>query len=289
MLHGNGLVVVGGGRVRNPWELRQDPHRHYRYKGKWAIDGQRIVSVTQVLGADDRLQQWVLGQAYVAGEKDGCQPGLMQRAYAAGNGPEAIRDKAAAMGTISHGALEALAKGGIWKGASEEARERANRYALEPGSGSGYAERLRPSITAQDLWPRLRALEEFFGDFELDTEQTEVAVGSAKYCYAGTFDWFGLVDGVPALIDAKNTNMLGWRHPVQLAGYENARREMNMEPAKRLMVLRLTPAATYELTDVTKLGGYAFCRQAFLHQLKMFRTERRIDSLIDKHRKACES
>ncbi len=263
------------------WELHQAPHRHYRYNGSWSIGKQRIQSVTQVLdAADDRLQQWMLGQAFVAGEKDGCAPGLMQRAYARGHGPEAIRDKAAALGTISHSALEALARG-EWRGAKEEARVRAARYM----AGSDVDRAGGQPITAQDLWPRFRALEDFFADHDLKTEQSEQAVGSVKHAYAGTFDWFGRLDGVPTLIDAKNTNMLSWRHPVQLGGYENARREMGMERARRLLVLRLTAVATYEIADVAKLGGYAHARRTFLHQLKVFRAERRIDGLIDKHKK----
>jgi hypothetical protein len=274
------------------WELLQDPHRHYRYNGSWSIGPKgakrRILSVTQVLdAADDRLQQWMLGQAFVAGERDGCAPGLMQRAYARGHGPEAIRDKAAALGTISHAALEAMSAGN-WRGAKQEALERADAYQqarMQHAHDSfGQARRLQP-VTTQDLWPRFRALEDFFTDHALVTEQSEVAVGSAKHAYAGTFDWFGRMNGVPTLIDAKNTNMLSWRHPVQLAGYELARREMQMRPAKRLLVLRLTAVATYEIADVAKLGGYAHARQTFLHQLKVFRAERRIDGLIDKHKK----
>ncbi len=265
------------------WELHQSPHRHYRYAGSWSIAKKRIVSVTQVLdAADDRLQQWMLGQAYVAGEKDGCAPGLMGRAYARGHGPTAIRDKAAALGTISHAALEALASG-RWCGAKDEAHRRAQEYMMDRELHVGAVP--LPRVSSQDLWPRFRALEDFFGDHAMTTEQAEVAVGSVRHCYAGTFDWFGRMDGVPTLLDAKNTNMLSWRHPVQLAGYELARREMGMPPAKRLLVLRLTAVATYEVADVAKLGGYAHARKTFLNRLQVFRAERRIDGLIDKHTK----
>lgn len=117
------------------WELHTEPYRHYRFDGSWSIGPKgakrRILSVTQVLdAADDRLQQWSLGQAFIAGEKDGCAPGLAARAYAAGWGPEAIRDKAAALGTISHAAWEARCTG-TWKGAGAESVAHAMSYAYE--------------------------------------------------------------------------------------------------------------------------------------------------------------
>ncbi len=183
---------------------------------------------------------------------------------------------------------EAMARG-EWRGAKKEAHERAAWYMIGRTKlllGADLArDRVPPAVTAQDLWPRFRALEDFFADHTIVTQQSEQAVGSVRHAYAGTFDWFGRLDGVPTLIDAKNTNMLSWRHPVQLAGYESARREMGMERARRLLVLRLTAVATYEVADVAKLGGYAHARQTFLHQLKVFRAERRIDGLIDKHKK----
>lgn len=280
------------------WVLCQPPehkHRHYRYQGSWSVGPVgakvRLASVTQVLdAADDRLQQWMLGQAYVAGEKDGCAPGLMQRAYARGHGPEAIRDKAAALGTISHSALEAMSRG-HWMGARREAAGRAQAYMVGATDAAMYLLPGKQPITAQDLWPRLTALEQFFADHTPHAKQTEVAVGSVKHVYAGTFDWFGTLLGnrrQSVLLDAKNTNMLSWRHPVQVCGYESARRECGMEPAKRLLILRLHANATYDIADVAKLGGYAYGRRVFLNELRGFRAERHLDGLIDKHKKELE-
>lgn len=264
------------------WELHTEPYRHYRANGSWSIGPKgakrRILSVTQVLdAADDRLQSWMLGQAFIAGEKDGCAPGLAARAYAAGWGPEAIRDKAAALGTISHAAWEARCTG-MWKGAKEESRIRAARYM----AGADVDRAAGQPITAADLWPRFRALEDCFAEHSFITEQTETVVGSERYAYAGTFDWFGKLDGAAALVDVKNTNMLSWRHPVQLGGYENARREMGMPPARKLFVLRLHANATYDLVDVARLGGYGAARTAFLRALTQMRYEKRTTGTIDK-------
>lgn len=274
------------------WELHSAPFRHYRADGSWSIGPKgakrRILSVTQVLdAADDRLQSWMLGQAYIAGEKDGCMPGLAARAYAAGWGPEAIRDKAAALGTIGHAAWEARCCG-TWRGAKEEAHARAEEYAADRSGAARRAERdgrpplSWPPITPADLWPRFRALEDCFAEHEFITEQTETVVGSERHAYAGTFDWFGKLDGAAALVDVKSTNMLSWRHPVQLGGYENARREMGMDQARKLYVLRLHANATYDLVDIVRLGGYGRARTAFLRALTQMRYEKRTTGTIDK-------
>ncbi len=264
------------------WELLQEPHRHYRHLGKWSIGKTRIVSVTQVLdAADDRLQQWMLGQAYIAGEKDGAAPGLAARAYARGHGPEAIRDKAAVLGTISHKALEKMALGG-WSNASDEARLFAQLGVRVEGGQEIRVPAL--DITPAMLWPRFRALEDFWRAYAPAPSENEVAVGSVKHAYAGTFDMTARIGGYPglSLVDAKNTNMLSWRHPVQLAGYENARREMGMEHTRNQFVLRLTQFATFQFIPITKLGGYAHARRVFLNQLVAFRGERKINGFLDK-------
>jgi hypothetical protein len=275
------------------WVLHHTPHRHYKYtdpatgKTSWNIRGQRIISVTAALDeSGDRLWKWAVGQAYLAAEHLTGQTQLPDAAWSAGMGPEAIRDKAALLGTASHAGLAEMARGS-WRGAKLEAHARAASLAYD---------RLRvieeegvepPVVTEQDLWPRFVALEDFWRTHYPVTAACEQVVGSVKHAYAGTFDWAGTLDGYRGLVllDAKNTNMPSWRHPVQVAAYEMARREMGYEPARHLLVLYLTPYGTFKLFDVSRLGGYASCRQAFLQQLSLSRKQRNIDRLITKMEK----
>jgi hypothetical protein len=286
------------------WELHQEPHRHYKgfdeSTGKWSwnVRKTRIAGVTSVLDeSGDRLWQWAVGQSYIASERLTGAEGLMSRAYDAGLGPEAIRDKAALLGTTSHEALGSMAQG-EWRGAKLEAAARADKLAADRTAVVG-ANNSRimlfeptvpvpPVVTAKDLWPRLRALEEFWAEHSVQPIESEQAVGSEKHVYAGTFDLYGVVDGRRTLLDAKNTNMPSWRHPVQLAAYENARREMGLDAASTLLVLYLTPYGTYTLFDVAQMGGYGFCRRTFLSQLRVTRAQRKLDAAITKiERGAC--
>ncbi len=280
------------------FELHHSPHRHYKAlidpaKGKWSwsIRKQRIVSVTSVLDeSGDRLWQWAVGQAYLAGERIGGCTDLASLAWDQGLGPEAIRDKAALLGTASHEGLAALAAG-EWRGAKLEASARADKLASERRLAQQAADLeggnpldVPPPVREADLWPRFVGLEQFWSDHRPDTQAAETIVGSERYVYAGTFDWFGTLSTRQGnvLLDAKNTNLPSWRHAVQVAAYESARREMGHDRASHLLVLYLTPYGTYKLLDAKLLGGYGALRRTFLSQLRVVRAQRKIDAGIAK-------
>lgn len=241
------------------WRLDQDP-RQYRIRkddGKWSRQiGQRhIVSVTQILGeATSGLAKWAAGQAYYAGEREGLEPGLAERALAAGYGPDAIREAGARRGDAIH-----LVGGGLAK--DDEA----------------------PLLRAFDdaaLYPYACGLEAFWQQQQPVDCMSEQVCGSRKHVFAGTYDLTARLQSYSGLclIDYKSTRSgtAGWTHPLQLAAYEIARREAGLEPARNFLIVYLTPFGTYMLVDLRKVGGYAACRNLFLKQLALYRGQAKI-------------
>lgn len=249
------------------WRLDQDP-RQYRVSrddgGKWSqnIGRRRIVGVTSVLGdKSDFLSTWAAGQAYLAATKFGAPYDVAERAYEAGVGPEAIRDAGGRRGTAAHLVFAALCRG----------------------------EQPPADFVTPLTWPYVMGLERAVEELGLCGGDSEVAVGSLKHAFAGTFDYFqntsrwpNMLLG-PCLYDVK-TGTPSWTHALQLAAYEVARREMGMEHARHFVVIYPTPYGTYYTITVKQLGGYAAARRGWLQTLALHRQKAAIDRLILKHR-----
>lgn len=56
---------------------------------------------------------------------------------------------------------------------------------------------------------------------EMETILVEAQLVSEDYEYGGTIDWYGLVDGLPTLVDLKTSKALYDDHVYQLAAYRN--------------------------------------------------------------------
>lgn len=220
-------------------ELKQDPHRHYCIDGKWSVGRTRIAGVTAVLGGEsDALARWAAGQAWAAVQRLGGPADIADLAYAAGCGPDAVRDAAAQRGHDAHSAFEYLCRG----------------------------ESPPDVLVTGASYPHVSALERVVRELGLGGGTSECPVGSRRHVYAGTFDYF---EG-GTLYDVK-TGRQSWTHVMQLAAYEVARREMGMAPAKDLITIYTNDTGGYHCQNARELGGYANARRQWLATLKLYR------------------
>ena len=66
----------------------------------------------------------------------------------------------------------------------------------------------------------------------LEARIVEVPLVSAKMGYGGTPDWYGLVDGIPTLLDIKTSAQVYAEHWIQLAAYRLLLQEAGHEVAQ---------------------------------------------------------
>lgn len=210
------------------WELRQEPHRHYRRlrdDGKWAWDNRdrtRIASVTTVLDGDiDWLLSWAVGKALVAAEAavganyfglHEAEASFIELVEATGLMPDTYRDLKGDIGTAGHAYLEHRLAG--WDGPAS-----AMMVMRDPELSPlpyGY----RAAIDAFVAETGFRAAVDERG------QRVERAVGDEARAVAGTYDAQGsptksgpLHPGVHR-IDLKSSNTLQPKFLAQLACYE---------------------------------------------------------------------
>ena len=98
------------------------------------------------------------------------------------------------------------------------------------------------------LMPYLMAWQAFCREHDARWEMIEQPLYHTVLRYAGTLDRFGLVDGIPAVVDLKTTARL---YPVvgpQLAAYQHALQSHNVQALRRLAV-RLREDGTYHAQE----------------------------------------
>ena len=74
------------------------------------------------------------------------------------------------------------------------------------------------------------------GDKVLETRHMELALVSEAHRYGGTLDWYGLLAGVPTLIDFKTSSAIYDDHCYQLSGYFQLLVENGYEAAQARIV-----------------------------------------------------
>jgi len=106
-----------------------------------------------------------------------------------------------------------------------------------------------PSKYPEDRRGYIQALASWLSDTRPRFHKTEVVVGSAKYRYAGTFDFLATIEGELTLGDLKTSRRVYDTHHLQLEGYRQAWEEMGGELIERRIVVRLDESGTYEVVD----------------------------------------
>jgi hypothetical protein len=106
-----------------------------------------------------------------------------------------------------------------------------------------------PSKYPEDRRGYIQALASWLSDTRPRFHKTEVVVGSAKYRYAGTFDFLATIDGEFTLGDLKTSRRVYDTHHLQLEGYRQAWEEMGGELIERRIVVRLDESGAYEVVD----------------------------------------
>lgn len=101
--------------------------------------------------------------------------------------------------------------------------------------------------------PYIRAYINFVKDHSVQWAEVEKRLYHIERRYAGTLDRFGLVDGVPSLLDIKTTATV---HKTlvkaQLNAYDDMRRSNGLPDAGRLLCLQLMNSGKYRIYDAAK-------------------------------------
>ena len=175
--------------------------------------GNRLPSVTQVLG-----KAW-------------SKPALVAWAHregAAGRPLNKARDDAAEAGTAAHELILARIGG---------PPADLTRYSKEAGSAA------RISDHHAQAW---------LEDHTFEPVVVETALVSTKRGYGGTPDWYGLLDGIPTVIDIK-TGGLYTEHLVQAAAYRLLLIEAGHK-VERLLLLRAPRTLSGHSDTMQRLG-----------------------------------
>jgi hypothetical protein len=75
---------------------------------------------------------------------------------------------------------------------------------------------------------------------------SEIMVWSLKQWYAGTFDLLAYIDGKLTMLDLKTSLRVYDKHFLQMAAYEDARRELKLDWIEQAGVLHLTPDGKWD-------------------------------------------
>lgn len=162
-----------------------------------------------------------------------------------------VRDKGGKRGTNAHHAFETWCETGILP---------------------------EPSAYVEEQQGYVRAIAAFVQEADLTTGRTEIMVGSPTHGFAGRYDWHGMYDGVPSLLDVKTSKYVGVSHMLQQAGYEGARRECGYRPTERQGIIHAKPDGTWNVvwSDELSKDGTPVTYDDFLVVLRLSR-------IINKH------
>ena len=104
----------------------------------------------------------------------------------------------------------------------------------------------------EDIEPYLRAYLAFRKEHECQWQKIEFATHHPDRLYAGTLDRYGLVDGVPAIVDIKSCATVDPAHRTLYTAQLNLYRRMLPEsmPVEKLYILHLKKDAAYKLWEL---------------------------------------
>jgi hypothetical protein len=237
-------------------EYRDASHRYWIHQPLLS-NRESAVSVTSVLGLLDKpaLRKWYGAQdatAVLELEREGDLIGIPsdKAIYVArqkGVGAEAKRDAGASRGTAVHDALRAYCEDGT-----------------VPALGD-FPESVRGYVQGVCSWLVEAAPEPLM---------TERIVGSPTQLFAGRFDLLATIDGVRTLVDLKTSSSIHPEMHLQLAGYQLAFAECDIEPVERAIILAAAESGHFTT---------ARCRAkpaAFLAVLRAHREVKALESEI---------
>lgn len=128
-----------------------------------------------------------------------------------------------------------------------------------------------PQVSEKALWASMAA-EDFIKQTGFQAIHVEQTVHSAKYGYAGTADFFGLIDNELILGDFKTGKALYPEYNLQVAAYVYAFEEMGHGRATKAVLLRLPKVTTDPGFEAVWLDREEIDRsfQAFLGALTLW-------------------
>lgn len=128
----------------------------------------------------------------------------------------------------------------------------------------------RPTVGDKSEWGFM-AFEDWAKAHSFIPQLAEMVVYSLTHHYAGTLDLFGLVDGVPTLVDIKTGRAVYAESKLQCSAYVTAMREMGLGNPERAIVLRLPKVETdpeFEAVEITDIDKHF---KAFLSAQQLWR------------------
>jgi hypothetical protein len=127
----------------------------------------------------------------------------------------------------------------------------------------------------------VQAIHSFVQEADLTTGRTEIMVGSPTHRFAGRYDWHGMYEGIPSLLDVKTSKFVGVSHMLQQAGYEGARRECGYRPTERQGIIHAKPDGTWNVVWSHDLAvdGQPVTYEDFLAVLRVARVCKRLGGL----------
>lgn len=195
-------------------------------------NGQRIPSVTTVLG--------ILAK-----------PALLEWAYQCGlDGVDykQIRDDSAGVGTLAHSLIvsDLLSKDNSTEGYAEKDVKLAQRCRL--------------------------SFREWTGGRTFKNILVETPLVSEKFCFGGTPDWFGEIDGVSTLLDFKTSGAIYPEYFHQVAAY----RQLLVEAGHKVEVIKILrlPKSEVEVAEERTLKNLDAHWKIFLACLSIYQLQK---------------
>lgn len=216
-----------------PFKITFEPDGH-----KYFIDGERVPSVTQVLGIVDKsgpLSWWgqgigVEGVCELRKQLNGDVPwddpeGIVKLLTSHRLTVNHVKRRAGTRGSSLHDALERYMTRGVVPNAIDY-----------PTEDSGYVQALARALI--ELRP--------------EVIEAEVVVGSQEFRFAGRFDLLASIKGIVTRVDLKTSkNVYPEQHFPQLEAYEHAAVESGYRSSGRRCVLRLGVDGDFEFVEST--------------------------------------
>jgi hypothetical protein len=112
-----------------------------------------------------------------------------------------------------------------------------------------------PASIDPEYEPYYRAFLRFRAEHDISPIMLEKTVVNEDFGYAGQFDFYGLVDGEPCLLDFKTSKSLHESYGYQLAAYREVL-ERSGFPVHRTAILHLRPSGRYTLKEYNVSFGH---------------------------------
>ena len=166
-------------------------------------------------------------------------------------------DEKASIGTLTHYAIECELRG------------------LTPDTSGFTEEQIKAARIAYSHfadWQKRHSLVPHRQDGKIVGCELELV--SESYLYGGTCDFYGLLDGEPALIDFKTSGAIYDEHLIQVSAYRALLLEHGF-PVSRTLILRVgrTPQEGFDVKEITDLRWHW---AIFTHLLAVYRLQKQM-------------